>query len=72
LLVAINSQIPITLAADEFLIPPTELAACGLPKSSFIKLLKLVTLHRLLVVRRIGSLPEPALGQVVVRIRQLL
>ena len=48
------------------------LAACGLPKPSLIKLLKLVTLHRLLVVRRIGFLPEPALGQVSARIREQL
>ena len=72
LVVAITSQIPATLAADEFLIPPNDLAACGLPKPSLIKLLKLVTLHRLLVVRRIGFLPEPALGQVSARIREQL
>ena len=70
LVAAITSQIPATLAADEFLIPRTELAACGLPKPSIIKLLKLVTLHRLLVVRRIGSLAEPTLGHVSARLRQ--
>ena len=69
LVAAITSQIPSTLAADEFLIPPSALAACGLPKPSLVKLLKLVTLHRLLVVRRIGALPEPVLRQVAARIR---
>ena len=70
--VAITTQIPATLAAVEFLIPSTDLAACGLPKPSIIKLLKLVTLHRLLVVRRIGGLPEPILGQVSASIRAQL
>ena len=72
LVAAITSQIPTALAGDEFLIPQTDLAACGLPKPSIIKTLKLVTLHRLLVARRIGSLPEPAMGQVSARIREQL
>jgi mRNA interferase MazF len=72
LVAAITSQIPATLAADEFLIPQTELGGCGLPKPSIIKLFKLVTLHRLLVVRRIGFLGEPALGQASARLRQQL
>jgi mRNA interferase MazF len=32
LVAAITSQVPNSLAADEFMIPPTELTACGLPK----------------------------------------
>ena len=72
LLAAITSQIPADLATDEFLIPPTALIACGLPKPSLIRLLKLITLHRSLVVKRIGSLPDPAMSQVSSRIRELL
>jgi mRNA interferase MazF len=32
LVAAITSQVPAQRAADEFMIPPDELAACGLPK----------------------------------------
>lgn len=41
LVVAITSQIPTTLAADEFLIPAHALATCGLPKASLVKLTKM-------------------------------
>ena len=72
LLAAVTSQIPATLAGDELLIPPHELAACGLPKPSIIKLTKLVTLHRMLVVKRLGSLPPATLNQALAGIRQTL
>jgi mRNA interferase MazF len=72
LVAAITSQIPATLAADEFLIPAADLTACGLPKPSIIRLLKLVALHRSLVIRRIGSPPAPTLAQSLARIRSLL
>ena len=57
LVAAITSQVPAALATDEFLISPSDLAACGLPKPSIIRMLKLVALHRSLVVKRIGTLP---------------
>ena len=72
LLAAITSQIPPTLADDELSIPPNELAAYGLPKPSLIKLTKLVTLHQMLVVKRLGSLPPTTLNQVLAGIRQTL
>jgi mRNA interferase MazF len=72
LLVAITSQIPAALADDEILISSTEQTACGLPKPSVLRLLKLVALHRTLIVKRIGSLPEPALAQVSQRLKALI
>jgi mRNA interferase MazF len=36
LVAAITSQVPAQLAADEFMIPAGDLAACGLPKPSCI------------------------------------
>ncbi|HXE41713.1 MAG TPA: type II toxin-antitoxin system PemK/MazF family toxin, partial [Candidatus Baltobacteraceae bacterium] len=72
LLAAITSQIPNALAPDEFLIPSAELAACGLPKPSVVRLLKLVALHKSLIVKRIGSLPEQSLNDISRRIHELI
>ena len=71
LVAAITSQVPITPAADEFVIPPNELAECGLPKPSILRLSKLVTLHHRLVIRRIGAIPTATLAQVLAQLRQL-
>ncbi|MCI0743808.1 MAG: type II toxin-antitoxin system PemK/MazF family toxin [Verrucomicrobia subdivision 3 bacterium] len=71
LVAAITSQIPGKLAIDEFMIPPSELAACGLPKPSIIRLTKLAALHQRLIIKSIGSLPTATLGQVIAQLRQL-
>ncbi len=68
---AISSQIPSQLSAEEFMIPPGDLKACGLPKPSIVRLVKLAALHRQLVIKRIGSMPEPALGRILAQIRLL-
>ena len=60
-LLAITSQIPATVSADEFLIPPSELAACGLPKPSLVRLMKVFTLHQRLVIKRRGALEAKTL-----------
>ena len=61
-LLAITSQIPTTLGADEFLIPQNDLAACGLPKPSLVRLMKVFTLHQRLVIKRRGALPAKTLA----------
>jgi mRNA interferase MazF len=71
LVAAITSQIPAQLAADEFMIPAGELAACRLPKPSIIRLSKLVSLHRQLVIKRVGALPVATLTLVMTQLRQL-
>ena len=63
-LLAITSQIPIRLSPDEFLIPNDELTACGLPKPSLVRLMKVFTLHQRLVIKRRGGLPPTTLDLV--------
>ena len=60
-LLAVTSQIPASIDADEFLIPAGELAACGLPKPSLVRLMKVFTLHQRLVIKRRGALPAKTL-----------
>jgi mRNA interferase MazF len=71
LVAAITSQIPATLATDEFMIPAPELVACGLPKLSIIRLNKLVSLHHRLVIKKIGAMPQPTLGLVIAQLRAM-
>jgi hypothetical protein len=71
LLLQLRSNVPATLAPDEFLIPAGELSACGLPKPSILKLTKLVALHRQLVIKRVGALPSTTLAEVITQLRRL-
>jgi mRNA interferase MazF len=71
LVAAISSQIPDRLTAEDFMIPLPDLAACGLPKPSVVKMAKLAALHRQIVIKRIGSMPEPTLGRILSQIRTL-
>jgi mRNA interferase MazF len=68
--IAITSQVPAKLATDEFAIPSGELAGCGLPKPSILRLNKVVALHQKLVIKRIGSLPTATLETVIHRFKE--
>jgi mRNA interferase MazF len=72
LIAAITSQVPAQLKPDEFLIPAAELTLGGLPKPFIVRLLKLVSLHQRLIIRRIGHLPEPITAKILEQIRKLL
>jgi len=72
LIIAITSQVHADLKADEFLASAAELSACGLPKPSILRLLKLVSLHQQLIIKRIGKMPEPVLVQILEQIQKLL
>ena len=71
LVAAITSQIPSRLTAEEFMIPSGDLVACGLPKPSVVRVAKLAALHRQLVIKRIGFMPEPVLRLIMAQVRQL-
>jgi mRNA interferase MazF len=69
IVVAITSQVPTHLAADEFLISQAELLACGLPKASILKLSKIVTIHQRLLIKQIGSMPVASLAKILHELR---
>ena len=67
IIAAITSQIPATLSFDEFLIPEQNLKTAGLPKTSIIKLGKIITLHQQLVRKKLGYLSEGDFSDVLDR-----
>jgi len=62
--VAITSQIPSGLGEDEVRLPDAELAACGLPKPSIVKLGKIFTIHQGLIRKKIGRVPQRTLEEI--------
>jgi len=69
--VAVTSQIPSSLANDEFAIPSNDLEPCGLPKASIVRLTKAVTLHEKLITKKLGRLPAAALQALLFQFRRL-
>ena len=70
--VAITSQIPAALGEDEVRLPDAELAACGLPKPSIIKLGKIFTIHQGLIRKKLGQLPGRRLEDIRKRLLRSL
>jgi mRNA interferase MazF len=68
--VAITSQIPPSLADDEMRLPDAELATCGLPKPSIIKLGKIFTIHQGLIRKTLGRLPQGTLEEIRTRLTE--
>ena len=66
--VAITSQIPVTLSEDEVRLAEAELAACGLLKPSVVKLGKIFTIHQGLIRKRLGRLPQRTLEEIRKRV----
>jgi mRNA interferase MazF len=69
--VAITSQIPLSLANDEFPIPNNDLVPCGLPKASIVRLTKAVTLHEKLITKKLGRMPAATLQTLLGQFRGL-
>lgn len=69
--VGVTSQIPLSLAHDEFAIPYNDLRLCGLPKPSIVKLTKAVTLHEKLITKKLGKLPQATLQALLGQFRGL-
>src|SRR5436309_2573342 len=70
LLVAVTSQMPATLSADEIAIPPADLRSCGLLKPSLVKTAKLITIHQALIRKSIGQTPPVVLKTILEAVRK--
>jgi mRNA-degrading endonuclease toxin of MazEF toxin-antitoxin module len=67
---AITSQLPARLSPEERAIPLNELAVCGLPKPSIVRLSKIVTLHQRLIIKRVGTVPPATVAVLLNDLRQ--
>lgn len=54
---AITSHVPERLTAGDFLLAAADLKSAGLPKTSLVKVGKIVTLDKRLIRKKLGALP---------------
>lgn len=71
ILVAITSQVPPSLGEFEIPLTSRDMALGHLPKPSVVKLSKIFTAHRGLIVKRGGRLQKESLTKILARLRQL-
>jgi len=69
-LVAITSQFPVSSEAGEIVLAPGDVQAAGLPKPSRVRPTKIFTMHRGLLRRTLGHLPETATASVLAELRR--
>jgi len=62
---AITSQIPDALSDDEVLLSDAELRTGGLPKRSIVKLGKIFAIHKGLIRKKLGRIPQSTLDEVM-------
>lgn len=68
---AITSQVPPSLSEFEMPLRSRDMALGRLPKPSVVKLGKIFTAHRGLVIKRGGRLQKESLEKILERLRQL-
>jgi len=72
ILAAITSQIPKKIPTTDHLLALDDQKQAGLPKTSLVKLGKVVTLDQRLVRKKLGSLSDPTLSLLTLKLHQLL
>lgn len=70
-LCAITSQVPERLSAQEVDLAPGDLEDGQLPKPSVVRVGKLFTMHRELIIGEVGRLKEAKLADVLAALRKL-
>lgn len=71
ILVAMTSQVPPSLTEFEMPLKSHDMALGSLPKPSVVKLGKIFTAHRSLIVKRVGRVQKGSLVKIVTHLRQL-
>lgn len=71
ILAAITSQVPPSLSEFEMPLRSRDMALGRLPKPSVVKLSKIFTAHRALIVKRAGRLQKESLERILERLRGL-
>ena len=61
---AITSQVPKIISGDEYLLSKEEIKEAGLPKPSIVKAAKIITIHKILIRKKLGNLPYSAIEKI--------
>lgn len=72
IVLAITSQIPPTLNAEDYRLSSEEQRAAGLPKPSLIKIGKLLTIDQRLIRKHLGRFPTSTVAQITQRLVAIL
>lgn len=70
-LAGITSQIPKKIPASDFLLSPEDQRQAGLPKTSLVRLGKIVTLDKRLIRKKLGRLPDSTLLKLTMEIHKI-
>ena len=68
---AVTSHIPQTVSENDYILNADELQSAGLPKTSLIKLDKIVTIDHRLIHKRLGTLPIHTLHKIIPQFQQI-
>ena len=72
IVLAITSQIPASLNAEDYPLSTEDQRLAGLPKPSIVKTGKLLTIDQRLIRKVLGRLPEPTLAHLKQRLLSVL
>ncbi len=69
---AVTSQIPERIAEEEILLSPQEQKEAGLPKTSLIKVGKIVTIDQRLIRKKLGAIPHSTIRKLIETLEQII
>lgn len=66
---AVTSRVPKQITKIDYVLSTDDLESSGLPKTSLVKIGKIVTIDQRLIRKRLGSLPSATLRDILSRIK---